>query len=248
MWIPAWAGKVYVRMVAMLGLRPFLLDEAASITGLQRSQMRNLLSILRRRGFMVVYGRKGRKRLYRLLDPSTVLYLKGLGVESYAGLPGPYVPLLLAFLRTLLERLGPRLKSVVLYGSVARETPGPESDIDLILVIEGLPRDYLKRASLIARLEDHPDIRRERKLLREAGRSGRLSYVLMEPEEARTLRLLYLDVSTEGVILLDRDGLMARVLARTREEMERAGAVRHQTDRGWYWTFGRDLRVGEAMA
>ena len=43
--------------------------------------------------------------------------------------------------RVLREHYGSRLKGVVLYGSVARGEPGPQSDVDLLVLLEG-PLDY----------------------------------------------------------------------------------------------------------
>ena len=52
-------------------------------------------------------------------------------------------PALLDELRYRLSRAyGERLNSVVLFGSEARGQAGPESDIDLIVVLDGLMGDY----------------------------------------------------------------------------------------------------------
>ena len=42
---------------------------------------------------------------------------------------------------TLQEAFGPRLRGVILYGSEARGTAEPDSDIDLLVLLEG-PVDY----------------------------------------------------------------------------------------------------------
>jgi len=41
---------------------------------------------------------------------------------------------------------GSRLVSVAVFGSVGRGTPGPDSDIDLLLVVEQLPQGRLARS------------------------------------------------------------------------------------------------------
>lgn len=53
------------------------------------------------------------------------------------------------FIKKLEERFGERLISVVLFGSVARETAKKESDIDLLLVIRDLPADTWERDMLV---------------------------------------------------------------------------------------------------
>jgi hypothetical protein len=63
-----------------------------------------------------------------------------------------------AVLRSLAERyaghlrsaLGDRLVSVVLFGSVARGDARASSDIDLLIVVEGLPKGHFARKRLLA--------------------------------------------------------------------------------------------------
>jgi predicted nucleotidyltransferase len=127
---------------------------------------------------------------------------------------------------------------------VARGDVSQGSDIDLLFVVEGLSSGYLDRVTFWAPLEAREDVAAEKRRLRQAGRGAELSWILLSPEEARRLRLLYLDVCQEGVLLLDRESFFSRILEGVRREMERAQARRHPAGAGWYWTFRQDLRVG----
>ena len=49
----------------------------------------------------------------------------------------------------LQTRFGKRLVSVILYGSYARGQSGPDSDVDLLIVAEGLPASSLERQSFL---------------------------------------------------------------------------------------------------
>lgn len=49
----------------------------------------------------------------------------------------------------LTEAFGARLKTIVLFGSRARKQARPESDYDLFLVVDGLPRDPLERVKQV---------------------------------------------------------------------------------------------------
>ena len=46
-----------------------------------------------------------------------------------------------------IERWGRDLVSVVLFGSFARGDAHPHSDVDLLLVVENLPRDWRERST-----------------------------------------------------------------------------------------------------
>ena len=57
----------------------------------------------------------------------------------------PYKSLLEKLTKLLQEEFQDRLVSVVLYGSVARGDNRKDSDIDLLLVIKGLPKTITER-------------------------------------------------------------------------------------------------------
>ncbi|MEW8958248.1 MAG: nucleotidyltransferase domain-containing protein, partial [Moorella sp. (in: firmicutes)] len=52
------------------------------------------------------------------------------------------------------EVYGNRLVSLAVFGSVARGTPRPDSDIDLLVVADNLPQGRLKRMAEFNRVED----------------------------------------------------------------------------------------------
>jgi len=58
------------------------------------------------------------------------------------------------FKKGLVERYGERLARLVCYGSVARGEAGPESDIDLALVLEGEVRPSREIDALVDLLAD----------------------------------------------------------------------------------------------
>lgn len=53
----------------------------------------------------------------------------------------------------LAAHYGPRLKKLILYGSVARGTPEPESDLDLLVVL-GEPFDFFVELETLVNLLD----------------------------------------------------------------------------------------------
>ena len=136
---------------------------------------------------------------------------------------------------------GERLISLVLFGSVARGHPHRTSDIDLIVVAEGLPwslaerrRPYLQAWERARVAHNLPHIE--------------WNLIVKSPEEARVHSPLYLDIGEEGILILDRGGLSGGVLSARRERMRALGSRRVYLANGtWYWDLKPDFRFGEVV-
>jgi predicted nucleotidyltransferase len=150
----------------------------------------------------------------------------------------PYSSLLGRLVEALRARLGESLVSVVVYGSVARGEARRDSDVDLLIVAENLPRSRLARQDLFMEVEEG---------LEEEGFFIDFSPVILTPEEARRTRLLYLDMVEDAVILYDRGGFFESVLARLRSRLEELGAERVRLGRRWYWRLKKDYKWGEVI-
>lgn len=95
-------------------------------------------------------------------------------------------------LQALQDRFAGRLKTVVLFGSQARGEARPDSDHDLYVVIEGLPREPLARRRAVQGV-----------LLPVLARlPGSISLAAKTPEEmAANLTPMLLDVCVDGLCL-----------------------------------------------
>lgn len=140
---------------------------------------------------------------------------------------------------------GERLTSLVVFGSVGRGTPRPDSDIDILLIATDLPRGRVPRVEEFAAVE--------RALAasslpgRPAGLAMELSPVLKTPEEAQAGSPLFLDMVEDARILYDRDGFFAGVLARLKTRLARLGARRIWRGNAWVWDLKPDYRPGEVF-
>lgn len=119
---------------------------------------------------------------------------------------------LLAKLRELL-RTEPNVRLAVLYGSTATGVDAPSSDVDLLV---SLAQDRPETAVQLA-------TRLERRLGRDVD-VARLNRI------RDSAALLLLQAMSEGRVLLDRDGLWARLQAE-REEIERQAHREHEAQR-----------------
>jgi len=148
-------------------------------------------------------------------------------------------------LQRLLKEFGENLVSVVLYGSVARGNSQPHSDIDLLLVFEELPPRRFARYSLIHPLSQ--EVERSTVQDWERGQCHRFSLILKTREEARHTSRYYIDMTTDAVLLHDRDGFFGSVLDQLRARMKELGSKKVYIGDRWYWDWKPDYRFGELI-
>ena len=132
-----------------------------------------------------------------------------------------------------------------MFGSVGRGTPRHDSDIDLLLVIDGLPDGRM------ARVDDFTTVERAvAETLgnaRAAGLSPSLSPVFKTPDELEAGSLLLLDMTEDARILHDPDGLLAASLDRLSRRLAELGAKRLWRGNAWIWDLKPDYRPGEVF-
>lgn len=140
---------------------------------------------------------------------------------------------------------GSRLVSVVLYGSVARGTMRPDSDIDVLIVAVPLPERRLLRVREFEAVEQAmaDDLR----AAAEAGVQTCLSPVFKTAEEVEYGSPLFLDMTLEARILYDQNGFFAAYLERLRERLRALGSTRKALGGGYYWILKPDRKPGEEI-
>jgi predicted nucleotidyltransferase len=155
--------------------------------------------------------------------------------------PEPFRTALTIAAGAWMAELGDRLISLVLFGSVARGQARPTSDIDLVIVAEGLPRSLAERR--------RPFLQGWERARAAAGLPHvEWNLVTKSPEEARVHSPLYLDIVEEGIVILDRGGVVGDVLASMRQRMRALGSRRvYLADGSWYWDLKPDFRFGETV-
>lgn len=137
------------------------------------------------------------------------------------------------------------LVSVAVFGSVARGTPGPESDIDLLIVCQELPQGIRKR------INDFLEVEKELEpLLREAGKKGvhvEISPILKTIEEVKAGSWLFLDFVEEARIIYDKGSFFSTFLESLQVRLKKLGARRIKRGDRWYWVLKPDLKPGEVF-
>ncbi len=148
-----------------------------------------------------------------------------------------------ALLPACLTVYGDRLKSVALFGSVGRGTMRPDSDIDVLLVVDGLPNGPRNRLLEFEGVENALD-----PLLAEARRAGvhtDVCPIFKTPDELLQGSLLFLDLTDQAVILHDQAGLLRTYLDDLTRRLRAMGARRIYKDGSYYWLLKPDFRPGD---
>lgn len=144
-----------------------------------------------------------------------------------------------------MEHYGDRLVSVAVYGSVGRGTPRPDSDIDLLVVAEGLPDGRLKRMDDFRAIEKGLESRLSP--IADAGGRVEFSPVIKSPDEVKLGSPLFLDMTEDAMILFDRDRFFEQALAGLRKRLERLGSKRIWRGNAWHWDLKPDYKPGEVF-
>ncbi len=150
-----------------------------------------------------------------------------------------------AYTKALQDILGDSLVAVVLFGSVARGEASSRSDIDLLVIVSGLPNGRLARQQYLEVADD----RLESRLLalRHQGVLTDFCPVLKTPEEAEHVTPLYFDLVEDAIILHERESFFSTILDGLRDSFKRLGARRLKRGQIRYWELKPDYAPGEVF-
>jgi hypothetical protein len=140
---------------------------------------------------------------------------------------------------------GQRLVTFAVFGSVARGTQRPDSDVDLLLICDPLPEGRMRRIEEFRQVEDALE-----PVLESLGRQGiptSLSVILKTPSEVQQGGLLYLDLTEDARLLYDKEEYFQRFLDGLRDRLRKLGARRIWRGNAWYWDLKPDFKLGDVF-
>jgi len=158
-----------------------------------------------------------------------------------------YRDLLEAYVEAVRLHFSDRLKSVCLFGSIARGEASPESDMDVLVVAEGLAPDIGSRISETNYI--HMALKKDEAYLKlkQQGRCGFISDILLTPSEVQKHPPILLDMVDDGLVIFDRDRFLEHVFLAVRRRLRELCAVKVKTGKGWYWILKPDAKPGEIV-
>jgi len=160
-----------------------------------------------------------------------------------------YADLIERYCEILYDRYRDRLVSVALFGSIARGNWERDSDIDLIIVLEGWQNTPVWR-----RIRELQDLRRtlsvtpEFKSAIEKGFTPNIQHYPLDISEASEFHRIYIDASLDAIILYDKQDFLQSLLNNLRIKLEQQGARRVMAaGKEYYWVL-KDVKFGEVFA
>lgn len=158
-----------------------------------------------------------------------------------------YLPIIEFVVARLFDAFWKKLISLVVFGSVACGKARRESDIDFLVVVEGLPERYSERLNLLRKiLAGVEDVRI--KIWREKGKYPLLDIIILNPQEALTSHPFYLDMVEESIIVFDRKDFMKNKLESLKRRLHELGAKKIMLPDGrWYWDLKTEIAKGEVI-
>jgi len=153
------------------------------------------------------------------------------------------IPILTDSVRDVFES---SLVSLALFGSVARGDYKLDSDIDIFITIEDMPKSRSERSHLI--LNKLIPLYKERgERLYPDAVIPELHSVLRDKAQVLEGGFLYLDLVSEAKILVDRDGFFENHLERFAKKMKEWGSQKYIEPDGYYWIVKPGLQTGEIL-
>ena len=132
----------------------------------------------------------------------------------------------------LRDGLGDRLVAVALFGSHARGDAHPDSDLDLLVIADGLPDELKRQRRMVYDLL--PD-------------DLEISTQLVVYSRERFLAnfpSFYLDLGLDAKVLHDSNGFLQQQLERIRVITREAHLVRERLGKDWHWAWTDGRRRG----
>lgn len=236
--------KLYSWLLFKYGLNEFSIDELYKDA--ERPDFKTPLNILLQR----LYGKGFLERVsrgrYKVVHPY-ILFLEALGYRWRDGIVKDYRPILEFVVSSIIEHFRERLVSIVLFGSLARGAAKKYSDIDLLVIANGIPSSYSERIKILSNiLEGVGEIRY--RLWMEKKIYPLVDIILLSREEARLNHPFYLDMVGDAIIIYDRGSFMRNRIDEIRKKLSELGSKRVQLPDGrYYWVLKPSIKRGEVI-
>jgi predicted nucleotidyltransferase len=140
---------------------------------------------------------------------------------------------------------GERLVSCAIFGSVGRRTATSESDIDILIIADNLPRGRMARVKEFEKVEEV--LAKDLEKLNKKRIYLSLSPVIKTKEEVLFGSPLFLDMIDDALIIFDRNKFFNDYLEKFKDRLNGLGAKKINLGSYWYWILKSDYKLGEVF-
>jgi predicted nucleotidyltransferase len=158
-----------------------------------------------------------------------------------------YVRLIKEYCSAIKNHFKDSLISICLFGSVAKGEAKPDSDIDILIVADGIPIDIGMRTRETNYIHEHLKKSKAYILLRKLNVSGLISDIFFTTEEIKSHPPILLDIIDDGIILYDKDSFLSNELKLLKQKLEAQKARKVKTEKGHFWILKPDVISGEVV-
>ena len=158
-----------------------------------------------------------------------------------------YARLIEEYCSAIKNHFSDKLISICLFGSVARGEAKSDSDIDILIVANGLPRDIGMRIKETNYIHEYLKESKAYISLRKSNMSGLISDIFFMPEEIKGHPPLLLDIIDDGIVLYDRGSFLSNELKLLKQKLEAQKARKVKTEKGHFWILKPDAISGEVV-
>ncbi|MEM2878909.1 MAG: nucleotidyltransferase domain-containing protein [Candidatus Hadarchaeales archaeon] len=180
---------------------------------------------------------RGRKVAEKLAEIKEIM---GAPVPDLDRIPHPlYRDLMRRYFELLIERLGDRLRSLVLFGSVARGDWRKDSDIDLLVIAEG-SEDPIRALDELVEVELELRKAPEYSRALAEGFYPKIQHYPLSPPDLGKMPRILLDAVADGIVIYDR-GEFRETAERLRARLMESNSYRVELMNGrWFWVLGAE--------
>ncbi|MBO3802979.1 MAG: nucleotidyltransferase domain-containing protein [Candidatus Brockarchaeota archaeon] len=202
------------------------------------------LGLVEKRNKLYAATEKGRDVAGRMKDILSALGDSGRN-DRFDRVPSVYAPLLKRYCDILRKHYGERLAGVLLFGSVARGDWGKDSDIDLLVAVDGWAKPPWERSRELQKLRGELRGSEEYRKLLLKGYVPVIQHYPLDSSEAGVVHRIYLDACVEAIVLYERGDFLSAILSRVRERLRQLGARRVLVPgRGHVWVLSDAIPRG----
>ncbi len=162
-------------------------------------------------------------------------------------IPSEYEGLLKEYCSAMKIHFAEKLVSICVFGSLARGTPAPSSDIDVMVVAENLPEDVGERTQSTNYIHQMLKKTDASATLRNLGRSTLISDIFLTPQEVEKHPPILIDMVEDALILYDRADFLRKVLKKLGRKLEELGARKVVTKKGYFWILKPNAKPSEVV-